>query len=247
MGRRKVEIDNNPQITLNNVMKKPGCTFRGKNRGLKQKEYCELIQQNEITICSGPAGTGKSYISIYKALDLLWKHDNKYHKLNLFKPVVEADERIGYLPGSLEDKISVYANSSLSIIDKIIGKEARMEMMALGLIECRALAYLRGDSIDNTILILEEGQNTTPRQMKTLLTRIGENTKYIINGDLDQSDRFKDFARSGLYDVVNRLKKIDGVGIYEFTEEDIVRNPLITKILERYRPEYDDNRMFPPD
>jgi phosphate starvation-inducible protein PhoH and related proteins len=224
--------------------KKPWCTFKGNDNGLKQKQYCDLIGSSEITICAGPAGTGKSYISIYKALDLLWKKGNGYDKITLFKPVVEADEKIGFLPGSVEDKISVYSSSSLSIIDKIIGKEKRLELVSMGIIECRALAYIRGDSFDHTILILEEGQNSSPRQMKTLLTRIGEKTKYIINGDMDQSDRFKDYTKTGLYDVVNRLKGIEGVGTFEFEIGDIVRNPIISKILERYEDDYDDGRMF---
>ncbi len=224
--------------------KKPWCTFKGNDSGLKQRQYCDLIRDSEITICAGPAGTGKSYISIYKALDLLWEKGNGYDKITLFKPVVEADEKIGFLPGSVEDKISVYSSSSLSIIDKIIGEKKRLELVAEGKIECRALAYIRGDSFDNCILILEEGQNTTPRQMKTLLTRIGERTKYIINGDMDQSDRFKDYTRTGLYDIVNRLKGVQGVGSFEFEVGDIVRNPIISKILERYEDEYDDGRMF---
>jgi len=224
--------------------KKPWCTFKGNDNGVKQKEYCELIKDNEVTICIGPAGTGKSYVSIWESLVLLWEEGNGYNSITLFKPVVEADEKIGFLPGSVEDKISVYSHSSLSIIDKIIGKEKRLELMALGLIECRALAYIRGDSFDNTILILEEGQNATPRQMKTLLTRIGENTKYVINGDMDQSDRFKDFTRSGLYDITNRLNNVEGVGIFEFGREDIVRNPIIGKILERYDDDCDNGIKF---
>ncbi len=224
--------------------KRPWCTFKGNDNGHKQKEYCDLIHDSEITVCAGPAGTGKSYVSIYKALDLLWEEGNGYNKITLFKPVVEADEKIGFLPGSVGDKISVYSSSSLSIIDKIIGKEKRLELVELGIIECRALAYIRGDSFDNTILILEEGQNSTPRQMKTLLTRIGERTKYIINGDMDQSDRFKDYTKTGLYDIVKRLNGVQGVGSFEFEVGDIVRNPIISKILKRYEDDYDDGRMF---
>ena len=127
-----------------------------------------------------------------------------------------------------------YVESSLSIIDKLVGKVGRDRMMQEGLLEVKALAYIRGANIDNSILIMEEAQNMSINQMKTLLTRIGENSKFIISGDMDQSDRFKNVNQTGLYDAINRLKTIDKIGFFEFGVGDIVRNPIISEILRFY-------------
>jgi phosphate starvation-inducible PhoH-like protein len=157
-----------------------------------------------------------------------------YEKLMIVRPAVEAEEKLGSLPGSLEEKLDPYISPSYYLLNKLIGKETRERLIQSDFIEVQALAYIRGWNIDNTILIFEEGQNSTPNQMKLLLTRIGFNSKFFISGDLEQTDRYKDKRQSGLWDAINKFKNMDEIGVFEFNENDIVRNPLITKILKRY-------------
>lgn len=199
-----------------------------------QEEYWNVLEENQITLCFGPAGVGKSFIAMKKAVDLLWEEDNKYERILIVRPAVEAEEHLGSLPGNLEEKLDPYIMPSYYLLDKIVGKEGRIKMKEEGLIEVNALAYLRGSNIDNTILIFEEGQNATVGQMKLLLTRIGFNSKFFISGDLEQSDKFKDMTKSGLFDAKKRLEGLRGVGMFEFGVEDIVRNPIISEILKRY-------------
>ena len=141
---------------------------------------------------------------------------------------------MGSLPGGLEEKLDPYIYPSYYLLNKIIGKEAREKLKEEGFIEVAALAYMRGWNVDNTILVFEEAQNTTPAQMKLLLTRIGFNSKFFISGDLDQSDKFKDKTKTGLYDAKVRLGDVRNIGIFEFDMKDIVRNPIISQILKRY-------------
>jgi len=199
-----------------------------------QKLYYEILKTNQITICSGPAGVGKSYIAMKAALDILSDPQSPYEKVMIVRPAVEAEEKLGSLPGSLEEKLDPYISPSYYLLNKLIGKENRERLIQSDFIEVQALAYIRGWNIDNTILIFEEGQNSTPNQMKLLLTRIGFNSKFFISGDLEQTDRYKDKTHSGLWDAINKFKNMDDIGIFEFNEKDIVRNPLITKILKRY-------------
>ena len=199
-----------------------------------QKKYYDLLTKNQITICSGPAGVGKSYIAMKAALDLLADPNNNYEKIIIVRPAVEAEEKLGSLPGNMEEKLDPYIFPSYYLINKIIGKEAREKLKDNDIIEVFALAYMRGMNIDNSILIFEEAQNSTPNQMKLLLTRIGFNSKFFISGDLEQTDRYKDKKQSGLWDALQKFKNIDDVGVFEFEDKDIVRNPLISKILKQY-------------
>ena len=169
-----------------------------------------------------------------RAIDLLWDDNNKYEKIIIVRPAVEAEEKLGSLPGGLEEKLDPYIYPSYYLLNKIIGKEAREKLKEEGFIEIAALAYMRGWNVDNTILVFEEAQNTTPSQMKLLLTRIGFNSKFFISGDLEQSDKFKDKTKTGLYDAKVRLGDLKNVGVFEFGNDDIVRNPIITQILKRY-------------
>ena len=202
-----------------------------------QKDYYDILINNQITICSGPAGVGKSYISMKAAVDLLMDTNNAYEKLIIVRPAVEAEEKLGSLPGNLEEKLDPYIFPSYYLLNKIIGKEAREKLKDAEVIEVFALAYMRGMNIDNSILIFEEGQNATPNQMKLLLTRIGFNSKFFISGDLEQTDRYKDKKQSGLYDALQRFNGIDDIGIYDFRNAKNVRNPLISKILVKYDEE----------
>lgn len=199
-----------------------------------QKIYYELLRQNQITLCSGPAGVGKSYIAMKAALDLLADPQSPYEKIIIVRPAVEAEEKLGSLPGNVEEKLDPYIFPSYYLMNKIIGKEAREKLKENDIIEVFALAYMRGMNIDNSILIFEEAQNSTPNQMKLLLTRIGFNSKFFISGDLEQTDRYKDKTHSGLYDALKKFKDLDDIGIFEFDAKDVVRNPLIGKLLKRY-------------
>ena len=189
---------------------------------------------SQITICSGPAGVGKSYIAMKAAVDLLADPKSPYEKIIIVRPAVEAEEKLGSLPGGLEEKLDPYIFPSYYLLNKIIGKESREKLKSIEVVEVFALAYMRGMNIDNSILIFEEAQNSSPNQMKLLLTRIGFNSKFLISGDLEQTDRYRDKKLSGLYDAVNKFKDVDDVGVFEFENDDIVRNPLISKILKKY-------------
>ena len=199
-----------------------------------QREYYDKLVKNQITICSGPAGVGKSFIAMKAAVDLIADHTSPYEKIIIVRPAVEAEEKLGSLPGNVEEKLDPYIFPSYYLLNKIIGKEAREKLKQMEVIEVFALAYMRGMNIDNSILIFEEAQNATPKQMKLLLTRIGTDSKFFISGDLEQTDRYKDKKHSGLWDAIEKFKNISEIGVHEFGDDDVVRNPLITEILKRY-------------
>ena len=168
------------------------------------------------------------------AIDLLSDPSTPYEKIIIVRPAVEAEEKLGSLPGNVEEKLDPYIFPSYYLLNKIIGKESRENLKSIEAIEVFALAYMRGMNIDNSILIFEESQNATPSQMKMLITRIGFNSKFFISGDLEQFDRHKDRTQTGLWDAIQKFKNMEDVGIFEFENDDIVRNPLISKILKRY-------------
>ena len=200
-----------------------------------QKKYYDTLIDSEITICSGPAGVGKSYITMKAALDLLADPETPYEKIIIVRPAVEAEEKLGSLPGNVEEKLDPYIFPSYYLMNKIIGKESREKLKDADIIEVFALAFMRGMNIDNSILIFEEGQNATPSQMKLLLTRIGFNSKFFISGDVEQSDKFKNKTHSGLWDAIEKFRDDENISVFEFTDEkDIVRNKLISKILKKY-------------
>ena len=218
------------QVIKDIVSKRPRKKFLSEN----QKVYYNNLIENEITICSGPAGVGKSYIAMRAAVDLLLDEGNSYEKIIIVRPAVEAEEKLGSLPGNLEEKLDPYIFPSYYLLNKIIGKEAREKLKNHDVIEVFALAYMRGMNIDNSILIFEEAQNCTPSQMKLLLTRIGFNSKFFVSGDVEQTDRYRDKTQSGLYDALNRFRDIERIGVFEFENKDVIRNPLISKILDKY-------------
>ena len=200
-----------------------------------QKNYYDTLTSSEVTICSGPAGVGKSYITMKAAVDLLADPNTPYEKIIIVRPAVEAEEKLGSLPGNVEEKLDPYIFPSYYLLNKIIGKDAREKLKDLEIIEVFALAFMRGMNIDNSILIFEEGQNATPSQMKLLLTRIGFNSKFFISGDVEQSDRYKNKTHSGLWDAIEKFRDSNVISTFEFKDKkDIVRNPLITKILQKY-------------
>jgi phosphate starvation-inducible PhoH-like protein len=201
---------------------------------VSQKEYYEKLHNSQITICSGPAGVGKSYIAMKCAIDLIADPNTPYEKIIIVRPAVEAEEKLGSLPGNVEEKLDPYIFPSYYLLNKIIGKDKREYLKNIEAIEVFALAYMRGMNIDNSILIFEEAQNCTPKQMKLLLTRIGFKSKFFISGDLEQTDRYKDKTHSGLWDAIDKFKNVNDIGVFEFNDKDIVRNPLISQILSKY-------------
>jgi phosphate starvation-inducible PhoH-like protein len=202
---------------------------------VNQKKYYDTLIDSEITICSGPAGVGKSYITMKAAIDLISDPETPYEKIIIVRPAVEAEEKLGSLPGNVEEKLDPYIFPSYYLLNKIIGKETREQLKDYGIIEVFALAFMRGMNIDNSILIFEEGQNSTPSQMKLLLTRIGFNSKFFISGDVEQSDKFKNKTHSGLWDALEKFRNDNDISVFEFTDDkDIIRNKLISKILKKY-------------
>jgi phosphate starvation-inducible PhoH-like protein len=244
MTRRKPQTTEETTVPLNSKRDIISQVIKKRNKGKfltdNQKIYSETLLNNQITICSGPAGVGKSYIAMKTAVDLLLDDGNGYDKIIIVRPAVEAEEKLGALPGNLEEKLDPYIFPSYYLLNKIIGKEAREKLKEHEIIEVFALAYMRGMNIDNSILIFEEAQNATPNQMKLLLTRIGFNSKFFISGDLEQTDRYKDKKQSGLYDALQRFNGISDIGVYDFKNAKNVRNPLIIKILVKYDEENRD-------
>jgi phosphate starvation-inducible PhoH-like protein len=228
----KVEKRTKKQLICSLVKKKTKEKFLSES----QRKYYDILNNNQITICSGPAGVGKSYIAMKAAVDLLLDETNPYEKIIIVRPAVEAEEKLGSLPGGVEEKLDPYIFPSYYLLNKIIGKETREKLKEIEAIEVFALAYMRGMNIDNSILIFEEAQNSTPSQMKLLLTRIGFNSKFFISGDLEQFDRHKNKTETGLWDALKKFQDLEDVGTIEVSSEDIVRNPLISKILKRYEP-----------
>tara|TARA_R110000772_G_scaffold221503_2_gene331917 strand:- start:1714 stop:2427 length:714 start_codon:yes stop_codon:yes gene_type:complete len=231
---RKVESTNSKMSRKELIRSVVGRTPRKKFLSDSQKEYYDILTNSEITICTGPAGVGKSYVAMSAAVQLLMDETNSYEKLIIVRPAVEAEEKLGSLPGNLEEKLDPYIFPSYYLLNKIIGKEVREKLKEADIIEVFALAYMRGMNIDNSILIFEEAQNSTPNQMKLLLTRIGFNSKFFISGDIEQTDRYKDKTHSGLYDAMSKFSELKEIGTYNFKMEDIIRNPIISKILKKY-------------
>lgn len=241
MGKQKRTPTPTPSQEVNTAKTKKDliCTIvkrKTKEKFLSENQriYYNILKDNQITVCSGPAGVGKSYVAMKAAVDLLSDPSTPYEKIIIVRPAVEAEEKLGSLPGNVEEKLDPYIFPSYYLLNKIIGKDVREKLKDIEAIEVFALAYMRGMNIDNSILIFEEAQNSTPNQMKLLLTRIGFNSKFFISGDLDQTDRYKDKTHSGLWDAIQRMSGMKDVGVFEFGDTDIVRNPLITQILKRY-------------
>lgn len=224
-------IIKNKKELITSIMKKK---TKQKFLSESQREYYSLLENNQITICSGPAGVGKSYIAMKCAVDLLSDPETPYEKIIIVRPAVEAEEKLGSLPGGVEEKLDPYIFPSYYLLNKIIGKDVREKLKEIEAIEIFALAYMRGMNIDNSILIFEEAQNSTPSQMKLLLTRIGFNSKFFISGDLEQFDRHKDKTHTGLWDALHKFTNMEEIATFEFKPEDVVRNPIISRILKKY-------------
>lgn len=196
-----------------------------------QKEYVDAIRDKMIVFGVGPAGTGKTYLAMAMAINAF--KNNEVNKIILTRPAIEAGEKLGFLPGDLQSKVDPYLRPLYDALFQIMGAESFNANMEKGLIEVAPLAYMRGRTLDNAFIILDEAQNTTPAQMKMFLTRIGFGSKVVVTGDATQKD-LAPGAKSGLDVALRVLKKIDDIGICNLTSKDVVRHPLVQKIVQAY-------------
>lgn len=206
-----------------------GKAVKPKTKG--QSRYVSEIDKKMIVFGVGPAGTGKTYLAMAKAITAF--KNNEVNRIILTRPAIEAGEKLGFLPGDLQSKVDPYLRPLYDALYEIMGAESFLKNMEKGLIEVAPLAYMRGRTLDNAYIVLDEAQNTTPAQMKMFLTRIGFGSKAIITGDLSQKDLPKD-AASGLENALKVLKNIDDIGIINFSADDVVRHPLVQKIVTAY-------------
>ena len=202
-----------------------------KPKTLGQKQYVDAIREKMIVFGIGPAGTGKTYLAM--AMGIQAFKSDEVGRIILTRPAIEAGEKLGFLPGDLQSKVDPYLRPLYDALYQIMGPDSFMKNMEKGLIEVAPLAYMRGRTLDNAFIILDEAQNTTPAQMKMFLTRIGFGSKVIITGDLTQKD-LPSGQKSGLDVAVRVLKKIDEVAFCNLTSKDVVRHPLVQKIVKAY-------------
>lgn len=202
-----------------------------KPKTLGQKQYADAIRKNMIVFGMGPAGTGKTYLAMAMAITAF--KNNEVERIILTRPAIEAGEKLGFLPGDLQSKVDPYLRPLYDALYQIMGAESFVKNMEKGLIEVAPLAYMRGRTLDNAFIILDEAQNTTPAQMKMFLTRIGFGSKVVITGDASQKD-LAFGVQSGLDVAVKVLSKIEDIAFCQLTSKDVVRHPLVQKIVKAY-------------
>ena len=201
-------------------------------RGNNQRSYIESINQNDINFGIGPAGTGKTYLAVASAVDALLKE--KVDRIILMRPAVEAGEKLGFLPGDLSQKVDPYLRPLYDALYEMLGIERTEKYLEKGIVEIAPLAYMRGRTLNNSFIIVDESQNTTKEQMKMILTRMGFGSYLLINGDLTQIDLPKN-VESGLAHAVRVVNDTEDIGIINFDSKDIVRHPLVRKIIDAYK------------
>ena len=202
-----------------------------KPKTLGQKSYCNAIKNNTITLGVGPAGTGKTYLAVAMAVSLF--RSKEVNRIILTRPAVEAGEKLGFLPGDLQQKVDPYLRPLHDALFDMLGTETYQKYIERGNIEVAPLAYMRGRTLDDSFIILDEAQNTSPEQMKMFLTRLGFNSKMVINGDITQID-LSNGSRSGLKDAIKILKNVNDIAYIKFNEKDVVRNKLVQDIIRAY-------------
>ena len=209
-------------------------TGKGKSiyaKTINQREYFSKIQKNDLVFGIGPAGCGKTYLAVVIGVMMLKK--GEIERIVITRPVVEAGESLGFLPGDLKEKVDPYLRPLYDAFHDVLGIETTEKMTSRGIIEIAPLAYMRGRTLENSYVVLDEAQNTTKEQMKMFLTRLGENSKMVVTGDVTQIDLPKRVT-SGLVHVSKVLKNVEGIEFVEFDTVDVVRHPLVQKIIERY-------------
>ena len=209
-----------------------------KPKTIGQKEYVDSISQNTVTIGGGPAGTGKTYLAVAAAVAAF--RERKINRIILTRPAVEAGERLGFLPGDLQSKVDPYLRPLYDALFDMLGAETYQKYLERGNIEVAPLAYMRGRTLDDSFIILDEAQNTSCEQMKMFLTRMGFGSKMVITGDATQIDLPAD-KLSGLKQAVRVLKNVEGIGICELTDQDVVRHVMVQRIIKAYA-DYEDAR-----
>ena len=207
-----------------------GRPIRVKN--YSQRQYVQMIKNNDLTFGIGPAGTGKTYLAVVRAVAALKRRE--VDRLILTRPAVEAGESLGFLPGDLKEKVDPYLRPIYDALNSILGAEHVERLIERGVIEIAPLAYMRGRTLDKAFVILDEAQNTTRAQMKMFLTRLGFGSKMIVNGDASQIDLPKGHSQSGLVDAENRLKGLPHIAFVNFDANDVVRHPVVSEIIRAY-------------
>ncbi|MBS7370653.1 MAG: PhoH family protein [Oscillospiraceae bacterium] len=202
-----------------------------KPKTVGQKKYCDMIRQNTITFGVGPAGTGKTYLAVALAVTAFKSHN--VQRIILTRPAVEAGEKLGFLPGDLQNKVDPYLRPLYDALFDMFGQETFAKLQERGAIEVAPLAYMRGRTLDDSFIILDEAQNTTREQMKMFLTRLGFNSKMVITGDITQID-LPEAGKSGLVEALKVLKNVDDIAQNRFTEKDVVRHRLVQDIVKAY-------------
>lgn len=209
-------------------------TARGKiirPKTLGQKKYVDAIKKSSIVFGVGPAGTGKTYLAVALAVYAL--KNREIDKIILTRPAVEAGEKLGFLPGDMNEKVDPYLRPLFDALQEMMGQDAYLRHIERGSIEIAPLAYMRGRTLSNSFIILDEAQNTTREQMKMFLTRMGENSRIVVTGDVTQIDLPKN-VKSGMIDAIEVLDGVDGIDIVKLTAKDVVRHELVTRIIQAY-------------
>lgn len=234
---RQIPQDHPAEVLSLNILSNRGRSIRPKTAN--QKHYVDAIDQNTITFGIGPAGTGKTYLAMAKAVAAL--QAKEVNRIILTRPAVEAGEHLGFLPGTLSEKIDPYLRPLFDALHDMIDQESIPRLMQTGVIEVAPLAYMRGRTLNDAFIILDEAQNTSPEQMKMFLTRLGFGSRMVITGDVTQMD-LPSGARSGLKVIRDILADIDDIAFIELSSQDVVRNSLVGEIVEAYG-KYGDERQ----
>ncbi len=227
-------VKNGENTDVNDILKPVAITASGKiitPKTFGQKKYVDAIEKNSIVFGVGPAGTGKTYLAVALAVYALKK--KRISKIILTRPAVEAGEKLGFLPGDLNEKVDPYLRPLFDALQDMLGGDAHLRLIERGELEIAPLAYMRGRTLSNCFIILDEAQNTTKEQMKMFLTRMGENSRIVVTGDITQIDLPAHVA-SGMKHAIDVLKDIEGIEVVRLSSKDVVRHELVAKIIEAY-------------